>query len=479
MDEFKRINEYKTIAQNLEEKGSSFFYVRGRRRVGKSWLLKKITDNEKNTFYYMGAKDHKLTNSITDFIFEWETFSNTKKLSEIKTSQLSWKRVFDEIIDYVRITKLTTILIFDEIQWIAKEGSGFIGRLKEAWIELERSKKVKIIICGSSNKFFQQHTGGEEVILRGMKTHADIVIQPLTLGQCRAEYFKKWNDQEIIMAYMMTGGVPYYLKRINPLKPFITAINDSFFCKDTIFLEEVDEVLRLEFNKQGIKTVKKILEAIGPSGAGQKTIIKKTNISDSTISEVLIKLEEYSIVEVLFPTGTQRKGNRNGGKYIIKDFYLNTYFSLLAPLKLKIEKNKSAILFGDEYLKNKNNYYVENYTGYMFEKIIRYVLESRTMKENVFKKLDLRDESFIVTQYWDKENQIDLIVEHPRDRVSRIIEIKWINDKGLSLNKLYQGLELKECYIPKNFSRQNFLAISSDSKKINSKVPIILISDLF
>ena len=115
----------------------------------------------------------------------------------------------------------------------------------------------------------------------------------------------------------------------------------------------------------------------------------------------------------------------------------------------------------------------------MFEKIIRYVLESRTMKENVFKKLDLRDESFIVTQYWDKENQIDLIVEHPRDRVSRIIEIKWINDKGLNLNKLYQGLELKECYIPKNFSRQNFLAISSDSKKINSKVPIILISDLF
>lgn len=479
MNEFKRSNEYQAISHILKAPGASFFYVRGRRRVGKSWLLKKIAVKRANTFYYMGTKDSKEANSLSDFVIEWEEFSGVKNLSLTKTSLLNWKRVFDEIISYVLKNKQKTILILDEIQWIAREGSGFIGRLKEAWIDLERSKKVKVIICGSSNKFFQQHVGGEELILRGMKTHSDVVIPPLTLKQCRLEYFKKWNDYEIIMAYMMTGGVPYYLKQVDPNKSFIAAINDAFFCQDTIFLEEVDEVLRLEFNKQGIKTVKIILEAIGVSGAGQTTIVKKTKMADSTVSEILIKLEEYGVVDVLFPSGITGRGNRSGAKYLIKDFYLNTYFLLLAPLKMKIQKNKKSLMFSSEYLKNKSSYYIENYSGYMFEKIIRSVLELRGMKEGIFKKLDLRDENFIVNQYWDKENQIDLIVEHPKDRVSRAIEIKWLSDKKINLKNLYEQLDLKDYPLPKNFSRENYLAISSNDKKLESGHSIILLRDLY
>jgi AAA+ ATPase superfamily predicted ATPase len=479
MDNFNRESEYKEILSIIKKPAASFFYVRGRRRVGKSWLLKKLAQNEKNTFYYMGAKDHTSTNSISDFIIEWEIFSKTKLLSEIKTSQLNWKRVFDEITNYVENTKTSTILIFDEVQWIAKEGSGFIGRLKEAWIDLEKSKKAKIIVCGSSNKFFHQHTGGEEVILRGMKTHADLIIHPLPLKQCHLEYFKNWNKHEIAMAFMMTGGVPYYLKQINPNKSFITAINDSFFCKDTIFLEEVDEVLRLDFNKQGIKTVKNILAAIGPVGAGQSTIIKKTKIPDSTVSEILMKLEDYNIVELVFPSGTAIKGNRNGGKYLIKDFYLNTYFSLIAPLSMRIKKNSNSLLFANEYLKNNSSFYIENYSGHMFEKIIRNVLELRNMNQNIFSKLELRDENYIITQYWDKENQIDLIVEHPRDRISRAIEIKWLNDKRVNIKKIYEDLELKDYPIPRNFTRQNFIAVSTSTKPKTATETTIILDDLF
>jgi uncharacterized protein len=478
MSDFNRINYTKLILERLGLNRSAFFYVRGRRRVGKSWILKKISKSLPHTFYYMGAQDLTDSNSISNFIAEWESFSKIVRLSNLKPALLSWKVVFDEITSYVQNNKKNTVLIFDEIQWIAKEGSGFIGKLKEAWLDLEQSKKAKIIICGSSNKFFQQHTGGEETTLRGMRTHSDINIQPLSMQQCKKEYFKNWNNSEMTIAYMMTGGVPYYLNQIDQNNAFIPAINDAFFLKDTIFIDEVDEVLKLEFNKQGIKTVKSILSAIGTFGANQSTIIKKTKISDSTVSEVLIKLDEYNIIETQFPTGAAQKGNRNGAKYLIKDFYLNTYFSLIAPLTAKIRKNKNNLIFSTEYLKKSSSNYIENYTGPMFEKIIRHVLDSRSMKENIFKKLNLRDENFEITQYWDKERQIDLIINHPQDRISRAIEIKWVNDHKTNLKQIFIELEDKYYPLPKNFTRKNYLAISS-IKNIDKKTPAILMGDLF
>ncbi len=478
MSDFNRSNETKIILERLKTRRASFFYVRGRRRVGKSWVLKKISKSLPNTFYYMGAQDLTEANSIMNFISEWEAFTQEIDLSRLKASVLNWKIVFNKITSYVEKNKRNTVLIFDEIQWIAKEGSGFIGKLKEAWLELEQSKKAKIIICGSSNKFFQQHTGGEETTLRGMRTHSDLNIQPLSMSQCKKEFFKKWSFGEITLAYMMTGGVPYYLNQIDPNKSFVTAINDAFFLKDTIFIDEVDEVLRLEFNKQGIKTVKTILAAIGTFGANQSTIIKKTKISDSTVSEVLLKLDDYDIIETQFPAGVAQKGNRNGAKYVIKDFYLNTYFSLIASLSSKIRKNSNSLLFSNEYLKKSSSNYIENYTGPMFEKIIRYVLHSKSMKENIFKKLDLRDESFEVTQYWDTDQQIDLVINHPKDRTSRALEIKWINDTRMDLNQIFTDLEDKDYPVPKNFSRKNYLAISAE-KNLNKNIPVILIGDLF
>jgi len=477
---FNRNKDTKAIETILKAPQSSFFYVRGRRRVGKSWILKKIAKKHKNVFYYMGAQDLKTSGAFTDFILEWENFSKQKKLSEINPVLLSWKRIFDEITLYIKTSKTQTVLIFDEIQWIAKagSGSGFIGKLKEAWIDLEKTDKAKVVICGSSYKFFQENTGGEEVILRGMKTHSDILVQPLSLSQCRKEYFTSWNLHETTIAYMMTGGVPYYLKQIDPRKAFISAINDAFFCKNTIFTAEVDEVLRLEFNRQGIKTVKVILEAIGTYGATQVTIIKKTKISDATVSEILTKLEDYAIVDGHTPSGSPTKANRSGVKYYIKDFYLNTYFSLLAPLQEKIIKNNSALIFSNEYLKDFSSYYIENYTGPMFEKVIRYILELRLLEVNLFKKLDLRDENYRVTQFWDRNQQVDIIIEHPRDRISRAIEVKWVNKKTNNLAHLYNALEEKDYPLPKNFSRRNYLALSLETQKQSDAFQILL-PDLF
>ena len=117
----------------------------------------------------------------------------------------------------------------------------------------------------------------------------------------------------------------------------------------------------------------------------------------------------------------------------------------------------------------------------MFEKIVRYVLNCRSMKEPIFKKLDLRNENFELTQYWDKQQQIDLIVNHLDDRISRASEIKWMNDARINLKNIFSDLEEKEYPVPKNFHRKNYLAIFmvGKTKNTNHRIPVICVSDLF
>jgi len=468
MDTFKRTNEKKELEKILSQKGPAFLYIRGRRRVGKSWLLKKISSEHQNILYFMGALDAKSHLTLKEFVSTWSIFSKDASLLDLKNNALDWKRVFYEITKYVQTSKKEIVLIFDEIQWIAKEGSGFIGKLKEAWLDWESLGKIKVIICGSSNKFFSDKTGGDEKILRGLKTHSDIIIRPFSFRECVLEKFSKWRLEEAAIAYMMTGGVAYYLNQIDEKKLFIHALNDAFFLKASIFLEECDEVLRLDFNKKASSNVRTILEAIGINGSTQAQIIKKTKIPDSTVFEIIGKLEEYSLIDHFYPHNQKKKANQSGGKYIIKDFYLNTYFSLLLPLKNKIKANQKSLLFANSCLKNTRGFYIENYTGYMYERLVKEILNSRSLKEKIFSILGLKDEDFEISCYWDQENQIDLIVDHRHDRISRALEIKWAAEKNIHLPEVLTTLENKNYPLTPYFSRQNFIVTSEckgDSKK--------------
>jgi AAA+ ATPase superfamily predicted ATPase len=451
----------------IESEKSEFVYVRGRRRVGKSWLLQDLAYKHSNVFYFSGTKDIKAQNCLRQFVLEWSEFAKDSSLKEIRSADIHWKRIFDQITHFAGM-KNGVVLIFDEIQWIAKEGNGFVGKLKEAWISWEKTKKIKVIICGSSNRFFEQKSGGEEKILRGLRTQSDITIMPIPFEQVSREHLYKWQIEEAALAYMMTGGVPYYLNQIDGSKSFIPAINDAFFTMTSIFINEVDEVLNIDFNKKGLPATKEILSAIGNFGATQATIVKKTHFADSTVSDVLDKLVNYKIISRLDPSGSVPKKNTRGCRYIINDFFIATYFTLILPIKNEILHNKRELLFSKYYLDLKQNYYIKNFTGYAFERLVKYILDERDFKLKVFKKLDLRGINFGISQYWDEDAQIDIIVEDKSDRISRAIEVKWITGSQLELNSIFSDLVEKDYPVPKGFSRRDFLIIPT-VKKSKSK----------
>lgn len=474
---FSRKKELNSLIEFAKSKKSEFMYVRGRRRIGKSWLLDEFRKRQKHCFMFSGYSDAEQAETLNNFIRSWYDFSGDNSLLEIKTEFISWKRIFKNLGDFSKKKNFPLIIILDEIQWIAKSGTGVGGALKEAWLTWQKGGLIKVIVCGSSSRFFTKQVTGEEKLLRGLRTRADLWILAIPLKTVKKDFLRNWNMEEVALTYMMIGGVPYYLERLDPEKTFIKAINDSFFTREHNLLDEIDDLLGLDFNSLGKQTVIKILSALGQSGTEHKSIVLKTGLPKSTVSRTLEKLLDYGIVFEKRKANTPLTSIKGNIKYYMKDFFLNFYFQLLAPLKDQIQRNEKGLIFPNAIQLSKQGYYIPNFSGKAFELLIRIMLEEAYLNQNnkLIKQILPENTTYNIKDWWSKEQEIDLILENETERVSKIIECKW----GRFQQSYLKDLKEKHYPVSNKFNIKRTLIIS-DFKKVHDKeVEVIDFQGLF
>ncbi len=317
------------------------------------------------------------------------------------------------------------------------------------------SGNIKAIVCGSSSRFFKKKAEAAEATLRGIKTRSSIWVQEFTPSEISQYYLQNWLPQEVILTYMMFGGVPYYYSTIQPQLRFIQAINQLAFTRSSIFLEEIDEIVNLEFNVQGAKTVKTILLALGQKGCSLSNIAKKTGFALSTVSDSISELLEFELVFAKYPLGRPKPKNQQGVLYCMRDFFLNFYCQVLHKHRKLIRANDSELIFSLYALQTKSGYYIADFSGHAFELFVESCLRN-FYETPLHRLLSLSTPDFTVGSYWDKTQEIDLIVEGHTDRIARIIECKWA-DNNLNISQLANTLQDKQYPLPKGFGRKDFL----------------------
>lgn len=420
--------ELKYLKETFDSKSSEFRVVRGRRRVGKTRLLQEATRGMKDVIFISGLEDVNSDRKIRDrFVEKLAEFSESAILNSAQN--IPWPQIF-QITAEVAAKRKKLILVMDEIQWLARHGSGFLSDLKEAWTtKFQPAGNIKIIICGSSNKFFELKTGSAETVLHKLRTMSDIWVLPMTLSES-ALFCKGWKKHEITLTQMMFGGIPYYLDLISePERGFMQCINDIAFTAKTIFFDEVKETLKLDLSS--IERAVEILTVIGQDGKTMENIARNSLVPTSTLDELLEKLVNYQILFKNYPLGEKLKAKDIGVKFYIRDEFLNFYFNVLDKNKNRIKNNvRNKMLFNDVI---KSGYFIENFTGKAFEMIVRKIIE-RCLPAGINKTLSINNLSnYEIGSYWKTEdahgNQIDLIVDSDEDRCARLIEVKWMNNK--------------------------------------------------
>ncbi len=211
-----RIEEQKLLEEAYKSKKSQFIAVYGRRRIGKTFLIKTFFMSKGCRFFHItGIQDARMSDQIHEFCRAIEiTFYHSQ--IQLKEPN-SWTKAFELLTNTINQQindKKKIILFLDELPWLASKKSGFLQALDYHWNRFwSDMANIKLVVCGSAASWMIKNILHHKDGLHNRVT-TRIVLDPFNLSDTRA-YLKargfKYNDQQVLDIYMAIGGIPFYL----------------------------------------------------------------------------------------------------------------------------------------------------------------------------------------------------------------------------------------------------------------------------
>ncbi len=456
--------EQQQLQKIFQSNAAEFVAVYGRRRVGKTYLIREFFNNKKCIFFRTtGIHKGSLKKQLAKFKQEIEnTFYKGTQLSSFS----DWHDAFGALKDAIDLFagKQKVIVFLDEIPWLATPKSGLLEALDYYWNRhWSENKRIKLIICGSAASWIIDNvlfnTGGlhNRVTLR-------LRIDAFTLLETKSYLTYKgirYNNQQTLTLYMCIGGIPFYLNLIEKGVSAIQNINLLCFNKKGALYDEFKILFASLFKHHEIH--EEIITFISSKREG----VSRTDIEDhfkykgGRLTERLNELEEAGFIGAFTPWKKER-----GIYYKIIDEYSLFYLTWIAPrASSRIAKNIDDRYW--EILSSKPAW--KAWSGYAFEAIcFKHIGQ---IKET----LHIPDGSEVTSWRYipDKTTettggQIDLIFDRPDDIVN-LCEIKYCHSPFV-IDKQYAALLLNReklyCKITKT-SKQIFhsMIVSSNLKK--------------
>lgn len=241
-----RKQQINTLNELYASKKSEFLAITGRRRVGKTYLVDTVY-NDQLCFRVSGIQDANLNVQLFNFMDKLSAFSNLK-YPKVKT----WQEAFLYLKQYCQTInkKKKAVLFFDELPWINTSKSNFIQFLAHFWNDyLSKENHFILVICGSASSWITKKIINDKGGLHNRLTEI-ISLKPFTLAETK-EYLasKKVNmsDQSIALIYMILGGIPYYLNLIKKGDSTTTAIQRLCFDEDSVLKQEYQNLYKALF----------------------------------------------------------------------------------------------------------------------------------------------------------------------------------------------------------------------------------------
>ena len=349
-----REREKKVLEDVMNSCRSELVVLRGRRRVGKTFLIRSFFQ-DKYTFHFVGRYRKKKAEQLEAFRCELVRCSGDESIPEL----VSWKDAFLQLQRYLEDCRDERKVIFlDEIPWMDRYGNELISELDDFWNTWVTNRDdIVLIVCGSATNWMRQKFEKNRGGLHRRITHR-LYLRPFFLNEVK-DYLQykgiDWSDYMIIQCYMLLGGIPYYLSLLRPNLSLPQNIDELIFRRGGELEDEYEELFPALFNKadkyvQVIRLLSKRHEGF------TRQEIEQYMGGGGSLSAILDNLVDCDFVG-RFP----QMGNKERGMlYRLSDMFLLFYFRY-------IEGNNTR----DEHfwLHHHRDRSVESWQGYSFEQV--------------------------------------------------------------------------------------------------------------
>lgn len=392
-----------------ESDKAEFVIISGRRRVGKTFLINRLYE-KKFAFAYTGGHNLSLNEQLMMFAERLRKYTNTP----VKIKLKNWFDAFMQLENYLESRKTTKkkILFFDEMPWIDTRNSNFVKALEYFWNSWAAQRDdIMLIATGSATSWMNDKLIANQGGLHGRIT-CQIFLEPFTLRESEVFLDSRnfnWDRYTILQAYMLTGGIPFYLNMLQNKYSLSQNIDELCFTKNGLLKIEFNELYNTLFSNADkyILIAKSLSEK--KSGMTRQQIAEKTNIQGSTLTRMLDNLEKCDFIISYPQTGKSVKDRI----YRLSDFYTLFYFRFIE------NHNARDINFWSNNLDMSR---LNAWQGLTFELICLMHLQP------IKKALGIAGINTISTSWRNKDAQIDLVIDR-RDRVINLCEIKFSLEK--------------------------------------------------
>lgn len=425
-----RNTETEELMRLYRSKRPEFVAVYGRRRVGKTYLIKELF-KDKMAFYHTGMSpmDTENANILQD---QLKGFYNSLISYGWEPTQppTSWLDAFCMLIQLLKNLgdKERQVVFIDELPWMDTPRSKFLIAFEYFWNSWGSGRdNLMLIVCGSATSWIEDKLINNHGGLYGRLTY-EIKLTPFTLRECEA--FFKANDlrlsrYDIIQAYMAVGGIPYYLGYFRKGQSLGQNIDNLFFAKKAKLKNEFNRLFSSLFAKP--TDYMKIINFLATkhSGFTRDEIAKATGIQKGGgFSKMLAALEASDFILRYVPFGYSKRAEH----YKLIDPFCLFYAKFLAH---------NNITDQEFWEKNQNAQNISAWKGIAFEEVCLNHIQQIKKALGIGAVTSTESAWSLRGDDETEGTQIDLLIDRA-DRVVNLCEMKFYKE-DFTVSKAYDA----------------------------------------
>ena len=408
-----RIEELKYLEQLNKEKGARLYIIYGRRRIGKTELLRQFAKDKKHLFFSSDlSSEQEQLRQFTEKIYQLtkESFLETQSFN-------SWESLLRYLFDY--LAEKASLIIIDEFPYLCVSNNALPSILQKVWDEKSKDVNIFLVLCGSYMSFMEKEILGAKSPLFGRRS-GQLVLQPMSFDNLE-EFFPNYPEEKRVYSYAILGGTPAYLQRFSDKRTIERNVKTEILNKNSLLYVEPRFLLMEELREPSIYF--SILKAIAFGKTRLNEIVQETGITDRhKVNKYLTVLRELHIIRREVPVTEEKPHKSRKGIYLLDDPYFRFWFKYVFPNASYLEEGDIDYVW-EEKLKPD----FDSFVGPIFEDICT----QKIKKLNKDNQLPFKAKS--IGRWWNREDEIDIVAMN--DKGSFLFcECKWTGKKvGLSI----------------------------------------------